>query len=248
MFVQKNKLVEKKQENIFFVLFFALLTLVGFFGTYYFFGKYNALKKDPALVSQKETDNTLDAVDKLMILPSDEVPTVATILDKTKLSDQSFFDNAENGDKLLVFTKNMQAILYRPPTNKIIKVAPIYIKNDSIVSTDQQVSTVAPPEISQPKIEEVVTIPPKIAYYNGTFVTGLSSQTESIVKNKYPDFATASITNASIRNYKENIIVDISGQYASEVSNLSSLLNAKIMSLPKNEIKPNADILIISGK
>ena len=62
-----------------------------------------------------------------MELPQDEVPTVATISDKEKLAGQTFFARAENGDILFAYTTAMEAILYRPSTNKIINVAPISI-------------------------------------------------------------------------------------------------------------------------
>jgi hypothetical protein len=62
-----------------------------------------------------------------MELPVGETPTVATISDKEKLKDQPFFKMAENGDILFAYTTAMQAILYRPSTNKIINVAPITI-------------------------------------------------------------------------------------------------------------------------
>ena len=60
-----------------------------------------------------------------MTLPTGESPNVATIIDKDKLKDQAFFNNAENGDKVLIYTKAQKAIIYRPSTNKIINVGPI---------------------------------------------------------------------------------------------------------------------------
>ncbi|PIY93747.1 MAG: hypothetical protein COY69_00015 [Candidatus Magasanikbacteria bacterium CG_4_10_14_0_8_um_filter_32_14] len=266
MVVHKNKPIEKKQQedffsfenpnseknkknNVknFFILLLAIFTLLGLAGTYYFFDKYNSLKNDPALVSQKDIDTTLVAVGKLMILPADEVPTVATILDKTKLTGQSFFDSAENGDKLLAFTKTMQAILYRPSTNKIIQVAPIFIKNDVV---EQPISTVSQEVTSQTVQEEEILpkSPIRVAYYNGTNITNLSAQTELLVKDKYPNYKTAVITNAYYKNYKQSVVVDLSGQYTQEVIDLADLLSAKVLSLPEGEKKPEADILIISGK
>jgi hypothetical protein len=59
-----------------------------------------------------------------MVLP-DEQPTLASVTDKSKLSDQPFFQKAENGDKILIFVQSRKAILYRPSIKKIIDVAPI---------------------------------------------------------------------------------------------------------------------------
>ncbi|EKE07226.1 MAG: hypothetical protein ACD_18C00149G0003 [uncultured bacterium] len=243
--VLNRKLGNEKPKNNsgrnFLISLLFVFMLFGFFGTYYFYNKYDQIKKDPNIVSQKEVDNTLDSVKKLMLLPSEETPSMATVLDKSKLTGQAFFDNVENGDKLLIFPKAMQAIIYRPDTNKIIKVGPIFLNEDGETVED-----------STTKPEEVVVVPQpeniKIAYYNGTSIVNLSAQTESMVKVAYPTYQTAVVTNATKNDYKENIIIDLSGKYSNEVTEISKLINAKVQTLPDGEIKPDADILIILGK
>lgn len=270
MVVQKNKTTEKKLEEMFsfekpksvnvkkntiknfFILFFAILSVLGVFGTYYFFDKYNNLKNDPSIVSNKDTDNILDRVSQLMVLPSDEAPTIATILDKDKLDNQPFFDESQNGDKLLMFNSAMKAILYRPSTNKIIKVAPINI-NDSTSATSQNEDGFVNSDenITEEIKQEDVVVPSlnlKVAYYNGTFVANLSSQTAKNVIEKYPTYKTVAITNAKHRDYKGTLVIDISGRYSAEVNALAQTIGAKVSTLPEGEIKPDADILIISGK
>ena len=92
-----------------------------------FFGKYRIEKVDSSLREKTETEELVKEVGKLILLPIDEIPTIATVSDKEKVKDQVFFLNVENGDKLLAYTRSMQAILYRPSINKIINVAPILI-------------------------------------------------------------------------------------------------------------------------
>ncbi len=106
-----------------------ILVVGGTVGSVYYFRQYQSLKVNPNLIAQKETEALVLAVSKIMELPTDETPTIATVLDREKLKDQSFFSKAENNDKILVYTKAMQAILYRPSVNKIINVAPIDISN-----------------------------------------------------------------------------------------------------------------------
>src|SRR3989339_468579 len=223
------------------VFLLTIMVFVGLFGSIYFYYKYNQVKNNPEVVSQKEVNDVVKSVSKLMILPSEEVPSVATVLDKEKLSNQPFFSNVENGDKLLIFPKAMQAIIYRPGSNKIIKVGPIFLNEDGETVED-----------STTKPEEVVVVPQpeniKIAYYNGTSIVNLSAQTESMVKVAYPTYQTAVVTNATKNDYKENIIIDLSGKYSNEVTEISKLINAKVQTLPDGEIKPDADILIILGK
>jgi hypothetical protein len=69
---------------------------------------------------------TIEELGKLMLLP-DESPSIATVLDKTKLADQPFFANAENDDKLILFTQAGKAILYRPSSKRVIEVMPLVL-------------------------------------------------------------------------------------------------------------------------
>ena len=113
------------------VVVLCVLTAIGILGTGWFYYKYNKLNQNPTLVNNadalEEVKQTVDEVAKLMDLPADETPTVATVLDKEKVKDQPFFVHAANGDKLLAYTKAKKAILYRPSQHRIIEVAPIVI-------------------------------------------------------------------------------------------------------------------------
>jgi len=62
-----------------------------------------------------------------MALPN-EKPTIATVEDRKKLTDQIFFKNARNGDKVLMYTQSKKAILYRRSENKVIEIAYLNIK------------------------------------------------------------------------------------------------------------------------
>lgn len=88
------------------------------------------LNANPQLAVQRQTDALISEVGKLMTLPSNETPTVANVSDAAKAKQQSaFFNNAENGDRVLMYVKAGEAILYRPSTSKIILVAPLTFNN-----------------------------------------------------------------------------------------------------------------------
>jgi hypothetical protein len=97
----------------------------------------NKLAKDPQAVARQTVADTVTAVGKLTVLPNGETPTLATVTDITKLKEQPFFANAQNGDKVLIYTQAKKAYLYRPTTNKVINIAPLVIGNGSS-STDKK--------------------------------------------------------------------------------------------------------------
>jgi hypothetical protein len=74
---------------------------------------------------RQQVNDTLGKVARLVIVPSGETPTVATVSNADKLKAQTFFANAKDGDKVIVYAKAKQAILYRPSTNQIVTMAPV---------------------------------------------------------------------------------------------------------------------------
>ncbi|MEK7096013.1 MAG: hypothetical protein AAB896_01855, partial [Patescibacteria group bacterium] len=111
-------------------LYTGLIVLIAVIPTIYFYVQNkNTTDKLNDLQSKSQTASNLEEVvnqvGKLVILPSDEKPTLATISDVSKLQGQPFFASAANGDKVLVYAKAGRAILYRPSLNKIVEMAPL---------------------------------------------------------------------------------------------------------------------------
>lgn len=102
-------------------------------------GTYYLAKTRPGLIglpknqaeTQAEADALVAQVGKLITLPSDEKPTIATIANIDQLKDQPFFKNAKNGDKVLVYQNANKAIIYRPSENRIIDVGAINLASPS---------------------------------------------------------------------------------------------------------------------
>lgn len=104
-----------------------VVTLVAAGSAYYFYDEANGLKKDPNKITREETASLIAKLDKLIVLPEGETPTVATVSDPEKLKDQAFFAKAKIGDKVLIYASAKKAILYDAENNKIVEVAPINI-------------------------------------------------------------------------------------------------------------------------
>lgn len=146
----KRKLPKIKKTWIVLVI----LLLLALLPSYYFYNQYQKTQEALGQNAEAETAKLVATVGKLIELPVNETPTIATVSDKSKLSGQQFFANAQNGDKVLIYSQAKKAILYRPSTNKIIEVAPINLAPSPSVS---------PTEINQsltPTIEVSPTLTP----------------------------------------------------------------------------------------
>lgn len=111
-------------------LYTVLIIIIAIIPTFYFYYQNkNTESKLSNLQQKSQASDDLNAVveriGKLVLLPTGEQPTLATVSDVSKLKDQLFFTNAANGDRILIYEKAKRAILYRPSLNKIVEMAPI---------------------------------------------------------------------------------------------------------------------------
>lgn len=88
------------------------------------------LKDQMARATADQPTALVAKVAGLIDLPKDETPTIATVQDETKLKDQAFFAQAQNGDKLLIYAQAKKAIIYRPGDHKVINVGPLAITGE----------------------------------------------------------------------------------------------------------------------
>ncbi len=87
--------------------------------------------------TRSELDIVLSEVRKVMLLTDSETPSLVTVTEAERMKTQSFFRNAENGDKVLIYETGRKAILWRPSTHMIIEVGAV-IKEASGSATKQQ--------------------------------------------------------------------------------------------------------------
>lgn len=118
----KKRFLNLSNAGLIVIVVLAVLFLATLGTTYYFYQKSSGVSiKDP----QKELEQTIKMVGKHLVLPSNEIPTMATVSDPEKLKDQPFFVNAKKGDKVLIYANSQKAILYDPEADRIVEVAPI---------------------------------------------------------------------------------------------------------------------------
>jgi hypothetical protein len=84
---------------------------------------------NPQETSKNDTQQLVDKVGKLIVLPTGDAPTAATINDVSKLKSQEFFSRAKDGDKVLVYAKSGRAVLYRPSINKVVEYSKVNLNN-----------------------------------------------------------------------------------------------------------------------
>ena len=120
--IAANKFEKFKKYYLQVVLVFLVLASAGV--AFYF---YSRATVNPQQAANEEAQAVIAKVGKLILLPENEQPTVATVSDPQRLADQPFFSKAKKGDKVLIYTNARKAILYDPELNKIIEVAPVTI-------------------------------------------------------------------------------------------------------------------------
>ncbi len=225
------------------IFIFVFLLIAGLLASsIYFFMKYKGAMAELGKKNddpKQEVIAILDKVGKLIELPTDEEPTVATVTDKEKLKEQKFFSKAENEDKVIIFVKAQKAILYRPSWNKVIEVARIDTVDQKM--TDGQ--TIDSPVVT-PKIDPV-----SIAVLNGTSTPGLTNTFIEKTKN-ISDIKVASKLNAARSDYQDSVLVDLSGgKYSELVKKITDTLgfDMVVTNMPEGEATPSAKLVIILG-
>lgn len=124
-----------------------LVGLIGMSGVAFYFARQAGANKAGVKITGSLPQNgsatstvqdsaaLIEAIGKLILLPTGEEPTIATVSDPEKLKEQSFFANASVGDKVLIYVEAKKAYLYNVAQNKLIEVAPIDVGQSAATST-----------------------------------------------------------------------------------------------------------------
>lgn len=219
---------------------FLFVSALGAAGYYAY--QYHKLTKNDQTA---EINSLVKEIGKVMDLPADETPTLATVTDKEKLASQPFFRKAENNDKVLIYVKAGKAILYRPTTHKIVDVSTVNITNEQQSGAAADNTTSSAP--AQP-VAALTESRPTLVLYNGAKTLGLTYKVEEQIKGSFANIDVTKKEPAAKTDYAKTVVVDVSGKYASAANDIAKNLNAEVKPLPDSEVKPDADILVIIGE
>jgi len=160
---EQVKITENLKGNKALLIIIVIIVLaVAVLPSYYFYSQYKkaqSLLSSPTTSLNAQTKALVNEVGKLMVLPTGEQPTIATVSDITKLVDQPFFAHAKNGDRVLIYTQAKKAILFRESISKIVEVAPINLGSNTPAAANPP-ATVTPATVVVPT-ETPVVVPPE---------------------------------------------------------------------------------------
>lgn len=239
--MKKSPKVAKISSRKLIFLIIILLIIVLAIPALYFANEYRLkqeLAKNPTKAKEQEVEDVVAKVGKLIKLPN-ETPSVATVSDITKLRDQTLFQNAQNGDQVLIFSKAKRAIVYRPSDNVIVEIG-----NVVVAPEEESAQSAAPAENAE-------TV--KVAIYNATPTAGYAKKIGADLAAKFPNVELSGTGNAA-GSYDKNMIYVTSTKNNKSLAefgkSLASAIDGEVSAtFPEDETKPSdADILIILGK
>ncbi len=190
----------------------------------------NAFKEDPAIKAKEDVKDLVKKLSALVVLPEGEEPVVATVTDKDKLKDQPIFANAENGDKLIIYSVAKKAYLYDEKNNKVKDIIPVNLGDQA-------------GQVAGAQTENL-----KLALVNGTETPGIGTTMENKLKELKVAGVTVSIKSlAKKKDYQKTLVIDVNGKYKNQATQLAKTLSAELGGLPEGEDKPNSDLMVLIG-
>lgn len=232
----------------------------------YYYNKYKdaakKLERNPLLL-EENNQGLIEEIGKLIDLPKDESPTIATVSDVEKLKNQPFFAKAKNGDKVLIYNTAKKAILYDPTGKKILEVGPLVAASPTpagSIPAESSSTTTPAPTGTTPAVRGAATTPTptpsvtkgkqvKVVLANGTTITGITSVVEKQLKEKATNVQVVDKRNAKKKDYAKTLVINLNSTNSDEATSIAGALEAEVSSLPAGEEKPTeGDILIIVGE
>lgn len=191
-------------------------------------------------VDKAQVQEFLDKLQSIALVPLDEAPTLATIVDVSKLREEAFFRKAEVDDKLFVYQQAQLAILYRPSVEKIVNMATLFDQSGS------QNNSSPPPQVkgATTQASPGAQLQYKLAVYFATDSASLRAKVGKALTT-IPNVEVVKEALTRETTYTGVTVVDLKGGQSAIVTELAKKLGGARGSLPEAEDKPDADILAI---
>lgn len=111
----------KRRHHTTLMVILSLLLVLAIAGGAWLFLKYReAVETNPKTIEQRTVQQVAD-----MVEVPDENPSVVTVTDASKLSNQELASRSKNDDKLLIYAGNKRIIIFRPSNGKIVDMLTI---------------------------------------------------------------------------------------------------------------------------
>ena len=164
-------------------------------------------------------------VGKLMLLPTNEEPTLAEVTDNKTIKDAVLAKSSKNGDQILFYTKSRLVVVYRPSINKIVLAGDLF----------------ADPAYSEADGATIIVM-------NGN---NDDSKTQGIIadiKRLYPN-SVVSVGGKTVRSdFPKTIVIDNTSKKDNFRAALIQDIKGNLGVVPLSETKTDSDIMIIVGK
>lgn len=185
--------------------------------------QYQALKKNPAVTNEDTSKRVLSKLGKILKLPDDETPQIAAVEDKSKLGNDVFFKDVENGDFLVVYSKARRIIVYRESNNQIINQGPFVINTAGKV---------------------------KVALLRATKSDTTLQTVQQQIRDKLGDSLGVLDANTlkAVGTYRKSQVVDLTGGQRTDVAkSIATAINGELIAkLPDGEPTPqDAEVVVV---
>jgi hypothetical protein len=144
---RQNNFVRPKKKNFFdYLIIIIIVTIIAILsaGNLYFYLELQKEKQNNVDVTSSESIETPETEEEkfelamdiqqkfaqVYLLPLDDSPTIINITDADLLraKDPIFYENARNGDKIIILSAKKLVFIFREEEKKLINVAPIVFK------------------------------------------------------------------------------------------------------------------------
>lgn len=235
----------------------ALMVTVGLSG--FFFFKWQIAKRavgDPEVAleqAQREIDQVVAKVGKLILLPDGETPNLVKIDDKEKISENlEFFKDSSNGDQVLIYREAQKAYLYRPSENWLINVGSVTFEESSDGEIQAEVleggkATEIGEVAGVQRDEDEVTTEYSFAVRNGAAIGGLAGTYSLLIEEKIAGAKVLETGNAQENEYQESFLVSFV-EDGGQAELVAQILGLELASLPASEATPETDFLVVVGR